>query len=143
MASPDISVDLLGMRLESPLLLASGILGETGPSLLSVLSGGAGGVVTKSIGSEPRDGHPNPTVVEVEGGLLNAIGLANPGIEAYLEELDTVVKADVGAPVIASIFAADADEFADLARRGRQRVLDHYTQAQIAARTYQVYRGLT
>ncbi|NIP33587.1 MAG: dihydroorotate dehydrogenase, partial [Thermoplasmata archaeon] len=69
MASPDISVELLGMTLETPFMLASGILGETGPSLLSVLEGGAAGVVTKSIGPEPRDGHPNPTVVTLDHSL--------------------------------------------------------------------------
>lgn len=116
MAGPDISVDLLGIRLESPLLLASGVLGETGPSLLSVLEGGAGGVVTKSIGPEPREGHPNPTVVTLGASLMNAMGLPNPGAEAFLEEL-TWLKQRTDRPVIVSVFGGDAEEYAAVAAR--------------------------
>jgi dihydroorotate dehydrogenase (NAD+) catalytic subunit len=112
----DISVELCGLRMASPLMLASGILGETGPSLLKVIGAGAGAVVTKSIGKVPRDGYPNPTVVEVEGGLLNAIGLANPGLDAYLEELGIAVKGANGTPIIASIFGGEPQECAGLAR---------------------------
>jgi dihydroorotate dehydrogenase (NAD+) catalytic subunit len=113
----ELVTELCRLRMDSPLMLASGILGETGASLLKILNAGAGAVVTKSIGSEPRDGYPNPTVVEVEGGLLNAIGLANPGIDAFLEELELAVKGSGGAPVIASIFGKVGEEFAALAKR--------------------------
>jgi dihydroorotate dehydrogenase (NAD+) catalytic subunit len=105
------SVGKLGMR--NPTMLASGILGETGELLLRVAGSGAGAVVTKSIGLEPREGHPNPTVVEMEHGLLNAVGLANPGIEVFKEEMDVATRAEV--PVIGSIFGKDAGEFAQLA----------------------------
>lgn len=113
----DLSVELCGLRMSSPVILASGILGETGPSLIRAVRAGAGAVVTKSIGSQPRDGYPNPTVLEVEGGLLNAIGLANPGVDAYLGELTVTRQGAGGAPVIASIFGADADEFCRLASK--------------------------
>jgi len=111
-----ISVELCKLRMASPLMLASGILGETGPSLLKVIRSGAGAVVTKSIGKIPRDGYPNPTMVEVEGGILNAIGLANPGIAEYLEELKYVTKGAKGVPIIASIFGGTPEEFVDLAK---------------------------
>jgi dihydroorotate dehydrogenase (NAD+) catalytic subunit len=114
MAGPDISVELCGMRLESPLLLASGVLGETGPSLLTVLEGGAAGVVTKSIGPEPKDGHPNPTVVTLGPSMLNAMGLPNPGAEAFSEEL-AWLKERTDRPVIASVFGADPAEYAKVA----------------------------
>lgn len=116
MASPDISVELLGMRLESPLLLASGVLGETGPSLLSVLEGGAAGVVTKSIGLEPRNGHPNPTVVTMGHSMMNAMGLPNPGAEAFGEEL-AWLRDHTDRPVIVSVFGSDPGEYADVASR--------------------------
>jgi len=112
----DISVELCGLRMATPLMLASGILGETGPSLLRAIKAGAGAVVTKSIGKAPRDGYPNPTAVEVEGGLLNAIGLANPGIEEYLKELGIAVKGSHGTPIIGSIFGGEPGECAELAR---------------------------
>ena len=112
----DISLELCGLRMASPLMLASGILGETGPSLLKAIKAGAGAVVTKSIGMVPRDGYPNPTVVETECGLLNAIGLANPGIDEYIKELQAAVKGSGGVPVIGSIFAGEPGEFAELAK---------------------------
>ncbi|NIO20533.1 MAG: dihydroorotate dehydrogenase, partial [Candidatus Aenigmarchaeota archaeon] len=48
---------------------------------------GAGAVVTKSIGYEPREGYANPTVVEVTAGFINAIGLSNPGFRAFKQEI--------------------------------------------------------
>src|SRR4030065_640904 len=56
MGTVDLATTLCGMHLDPPLLLASGVLGETGPSLLSAIEGGAGGVVTKSICLLPREG---------------------------------------------------------------------------------------
>lgn len=114
MDGPDISVDLCGVPLENPVILASGILGETGPSLLEALEGGAGAVVTKSIGPSPRGGHPNPTVVAMDGSLLNAMGLPNPGMEAYTEELEWLRQGSK-APVFASIFGASPEEYAEVA----------------------------
>lgn len=114
MDGPDISVDLCGVPMENPVMLASGVLGETGPSLLEALKGGAGAVVTKSIGPLPREGHPNPTVVVLEGSLLNAMGLPNPGMKAYAEELKWLRQGS-NAPVFASIFGASPEEYAEVA----------------------------
>ncbi|HQN75630.1 MAG TPA: dihydroorotate dehydrogenase, partial [Methanomassiliicoccales archaeon] len=61
-----LKVDLAGVEMENPTMLASGIMGETGGSLLAMARGGAGALVTKSIGSVPRQGHKNPTLVELE-----------------------------------------------------------------------------
>lgn len=95
-------------------MLASGILGDTGESLLRVARSGAGAVVTKSIGREPREGNPGPSLLELEHGLLNAIGLANPGIDDYGPEMEVALQGDV--PVIGSIFAEDIEFFGPLAR---------------------------
>lgn len=111
-----VDVNLAGIRLRNPLLLASGIWGESGESLRGAYEAGAGGVVTKSIGAEPRAGYPNPTV-ETFGtwGMLNAMGLPNPGIDEYPAE---VARArDAGVPLIGSVFAGDAESFAEVARR--------------------------
>ncbi len=112
----DLAVRVGTLSLRNPLLLASGIWGESGESLAGAWAAGAGGVITKSIGSAPRPGYPNPTV-EVYGdwGLLNAMGLPNPGIDEYPREIEVARKA--GATVIGSIFGGDADEFARLAGR--------------------------
>lgn len=103
-------VNVGGVCLDNHLILAAGILGTTGSSLSRILSEGAGGVVTKSIGPLPMDGHPGPCLVPVEGGLINAMGLPNPSME-FLDELVPLA----GRPVIASIFGGSPSEFATVA----------------------------
>ncbi len=105
------TTEVFGLRLENPLLLASGVVGTTPGGLKSAVGAGAGGVVTKSLGLEAREGHSSPNVVGVDCGYLNAMGLPNPGAEYFADELSGM---DVGAPVFASIFAEDPDQFARL-----------------------------
>jgi len=95
-------------------MLAAGILGTTGASLRRAALAGAGGVVTKSLGSVPREGHPGPTIVQVDCGLLNAMGLPNPSYKKFQEEID--IAKTGGVPVVASIFGSSAEEFAGIAR---------------------------
>lgn len=109
-----LSTKVCSMKLRNPTMLASGILGSTGASLKRVAEKGAGAVVTKSIGIEPKEGHKNPSVVELENGLLNSIGLANPGYKAFEEEIPVAKKGNV--PVIASVFGSSAGEFAEVAK---------------------------
>lgn len=99
-----------GVMLENHLLLAAGILGTTGASLARMLTLGAGGVVTKSIGPAPKDGHAGPCLVVLEDGLLNAMGLPNPSKD-FLDELAPLAKK----PVIASIFGGTPEEFSTVA----------------------------
>jgi dihydroorotate dehydrogenase (NAD+) catalytic subunit len=96
-----------GVVLENHLLLAAGILGTTGSSLSRMLSSGAGGVVTKSIGPHPKNGHAGPCLIVLEDGLLNAMGLPNPSKE-FVDEIASLVKK----PVIVSIFGGNPAEFA-------------------------------
>ena len=112
----DLRVTVAGISLRNPLLLASGVWGESGQSLAGAWRAGAGGVITKSIGSVARPGFPNPTVETYEHwGMLNAMGLPNPGIAEYPSEVQAALAA--GAPVIGSIFGATPEEFALLAER--------------------------
>jgi dihydroorotate dehydrogenase (NAD+) catalytic subunit len=106
----DLRTEIAGVRLRNPTMLASGFLDETGGSLVRVHRAGAGAVVTKSIGPEPREGYPNPTVVEIDAGLLNAVGLPNPGIAEFLGELKEALAAK--AVVIGSVYGKDAAEYA-------------------------------
>ncbi len=108
-----LEVEFAGLRLRNPTLLASGILGTTAAALIRVARSGAGAVVAKSCGVTPREGHKNPTVVEIEQGLLNAIGLANPGAEAFVEELRAALSG--GVPVIASVYGFRVEEYAQAA----------------------------
>ncbi len=101
--------------MENPTMLASGIMGETGGSLLAMAKGGAGALVTKSIGTAPRQGHKNPSLLELDCGYINAMGLPNPGIDAFEEELNVAYRS--GVPIVGSVFGASAEEFAILARK--------------------------
>ncbi len=112
MGEPSTETDVGGLRLRNPTLLASGILGETSGSLIRVYNSGAGGVVTKSIGSSPRNGYRNPTIFEFEGGMLNALGLPNPGIRDFVDVITRTKKA--GVLTVGSIFGGDAKEFSTL-----------------------------
>ncbi len=112
----DLGLRLAGVPLRNPFVLASGVWGESGASLLGAWNAGAGAVVTKSIGSSPRPGYPNPTIETYDRwGMLNAMGLPNPGIDEYPREIAEARAA--GATVIGSVFGGDADEFAALAER--------------------------
>jgi dihydroorotate dehydrogenase (NAD+) catalytic subunit len=99
-----------GVTLDNHLLLAAGVLGTTGASLMRMLNLGAGGVVTKSIGPAPKDGHAGPCLVVLEDGLLNAMGLPNPSGE-FADEITCLAQR----PVIASIFGGNPDEFNEVA----------------------------
>jgi dihydroorotate dehydrogenase (NAD+) catalytic subunit len=96
-------------------MLAAGVLGLSGLTLKRAAESGAGAVVTKSVGSVAREGYPNPTVVSVRCGLLNAIGLSNPGIDEFLKEVS--VAKEGGVPVVVSIYGSSPEEFATLAGR--------------------------
>jgi dihydroorotate dehydrogenase (NAD+) catalytic subunit len=112
----DVAVRIGSLALRNPFLLASGIWGESGESLAGAWAAGAGGVITKSIGAAPRLGYPNPTIEAYsDWGLLNAMGLPNPGIDEYPREIGVARAA--GAGVIGSVFAADSEEFARLSGR--------------------------
>jgi dihydroorotate dehydrogenase (NAD+) catalytic subunit len=112
----DLEVRVGTLALRNPFLLASGIWGESGDSLAGAWAAGAGGVITKSIGGAPRLGYPNPTIETYsDWGLLNAMGLPNPGMNEYPREI--AIAQEAGATVIGSIFGGTAEEFAALARR--------------------------
>ncbi|MDD4308359.1 MAG: dihydroorotate dehydrogenase [Thermoplasmata archaeon] len=112
----ELRTRIAGLEMENPTMLASGILGQTGESLFRIVrEGGAGAVVTKSIGLEPREGHGSPCLLELDNGILNAMGLPNPGIDSFGEEMAVALKA--GAPVIGSIFSDSPSNFAALARK--------------------------
>ena len=99
--------------MRNPTLNAAGVLGISAPLLRRVYEGGAGAVVTKSLGPHPREGHHNPTMVAVEGGILNAMGLPNPGADYFVDAIKSL-RAE-GVPVVASFFGASIDDFREVA----------------------------
>jgi len=109
-----LSIEVAKLKLENPLILASGVSDMTPALLRRAHDEGAGAVVTKSIGKEPRKGYENPTIVELPYGLINAMGLPNPGWEAFYEEFS---KEKFDFPIIVSIFGRDEKEFAFLVEK--------------------------
>jgi dihydroorotate dehydrogenase (NAD+) catalytic subunit len=96
-------------------MLASGILGLSAESLNNIVMGGAGAIVTKSVGLKPRTGYPNPTIVQTSCGLINAMGLPNPGINEFVKEIREAKN--FGVPVIVSVYGFLAEEYAKVAKK--------------------------
>jgi dihydroorotate dehydrogenase (NAD+) catalytic subunit len=104
----------LKLKIKNRSVLASGILGVTISSLRNVYVRGAGIVTTKSIGPEKRKGHPAPVVYEWEGGLINAVGLSNPGIDVFIS---TYKENPVDFPVIVSVFGKSVSDYIEIAEK--------------------------
>jgi len=106
-------VELAGLELTNPVLLASGILDSTPGILARMADAGAGALVTKSISLKPRPGYAGPTVAEVAPGTwLNAMGLPNPGLAEFLDEFDL---RGGKVPIIPNLVADTPAEFGELA----------------------------
>jgi dihydroorotate dehydrogenase (NAD+) catalytic subunit len=114
----DLTADLCGVRLPNPTVVASGILGLTHEVMVRLARQGAGAVTTKSCSLNPRPGYPNPVVLNWRSGLINAVGLSNPGVEVMVEEIRAAREklAPLGVPVVASIFADTIYGFGNIAR---------------------------
>ncbi len=109
-----IATEVAGLKLSNPTILASGILGYTGLSLKTVIDGGAGAVVTKSMGNKSRGGYPNPTVVQASCGLINAMGLPNPGISHFKDEMKQIKNSKI--PTIVSVYGFSPEDFTKVAK---------------------------
>ena len=114
----NLSTALCDVRLPNPTVLASGILGLSHEVMVRVARAGAGAITTKSCSLKPRPGYPNPTILDWGPGLINAVGLSNPGVEVMVEEIQAAKErlAPLDVPVIASIFAETIYDFGTIAR---------------------------
>lgn len=113
---PDLAVDIGALRLNNPVLTASGTFGyaEEFASLVDLKR--LGGVVVKGISLKPRPGNPPPRIVETPCGMLNAIGLENVGVERFLAEKMPFLR-DCGCRVIVNILGDTVEEYALLAEQ--------------------------
>jgi len=107
----DISLELAKIKFKTPLILASGVSGYSKYSFKRAEENEAGGVVTKSSSLKSRSGYSGPTIVELPYGLLNAMGLPNPGIKKISEEIYAAKKLGVKIPLIASIYGFNIREY--------------------------------
>ncbi len=123
MKDAGLSVDLAGVRLINPTMLASGILGYSADTLAEVAEGGCGGVVTKSVCLKPRIGYANPTVVQASVGLINAMGLPNAGIDEFAEEIREM-KIKLTVPVVASVFGFSVEEYVAVSKEAVRAGVD-------------------
>lgn len=113
-----LAVDLKGVRLPTPVLGASGCFGSGREMAQLLQMRRVGGVITKSVTIRPVRGLPTPRMVETASGMLNAIGLQNPGIDEFVRKDGPFIE-QVQAPVILSIAGKSVAEFADVAVRAR------------------------
>ena len=111
-----VNVSFLNLNPERPTVLASGILGLTADSMRRVVESGAGAVTTKSFNTEGRKGHPNPSILPFRHGLLNAVGLSNPGVAEVIKEIKKF-KAQCEAPIFASIFGRTIEEYGEVTQQ--------------------------
>src|SRR3989339_1846999 len=108
----DLSVNIAGLRLKNPVLLASGTVGYGNEiSEFSDLNK-LGAIVTKSLSLKPRKGNPPQRIVETPAGMLNAIGLANVGVEEFLKEKISFLK-KYNVPLICNIAASSIEEYVE------------------------------
>jgi dihydroorotate dehydrogenase (NAD+) catalytic subunit len=112
----DLSVSLGRLRLANPVMTASGTYGKGLEFRPFYDVSRLGAVVVKTITTEPRAGNPPPRLVETPGGLLNSIGLENPGIDEYVKVYLPLLRT-LGSPVVINIAGHDVDDFASLAAR--------------------------
>jgi dihydroorotate dehydrogenase (NAD+) catalytic subunit len=108
-----MTIRFLNKKLKNPLVLASGVLGNNKEILERVHKNGCGLVTMKSIGPIPRDGHKNPTVIDLGGGMINAVGLPTPGYAHMEEEWQALKKRDF--PLNASIYGGSVKEYQTVA----------------------------
>jgi len=111
-----LEVSLCGNKLRNPLILASGIRGNSAELLIRAAKEGAGAATSKSCSLLPRKGHANPTMMGSNKAYINAIGLSNPGVDEETGEIRRAVK-EAGIPIIASIVAFSVDDFGKVASR--------------------------
>ena len=112
----NISVDFAGIKLANPVLTASGTCGYADELADFVDIGGLGGFITKSITLNPRKGNATPRIVETDSGMLNAIGLANIGVERFIKEKVPIIEG-FDLPVFVNVAGESIDDYVAVARR--------------------------
>ena len=114
-ASPDLTVDIGGLKLKNPVMTASGTFGYGGEYEPYLDLNDLGALVVKGISLDPRRGNPPPRIMETPCGMLNAVGLQNVGVRAFIrDKLPFLRRYDL--PVIANIYSESLEEFQIVAR---------------------------
>ncbi|MHA1775980.1 MAG: dihydroorotate dehydrogenase [Promethearchaeia archaeon] len=119
-----LSCQIAGIHFPNPILLASGILGVTPGSMLRLADAGIGGITTKTVGPRVRPGYSNPSIIEIgEGTFLNSVGLANPGIDQMVQEIQEY-KQKTRIPIVVSVFGDGPEGYAETAKKAEEAGAD-------------------
>ncbi len=118
-----LEINLSSLKLKSPIILASGILGVSFSSMKRVINAGAGAVTTKSIGPKPRKGYKNPSIIEIyPGTFMNSVGLGNPGIDEFILEIKEIKENNI--PLIVSVFGDTKEVYLEVATKAEKAGAD-------------------
>ena len=113
---PDLSTTIGGIRMKNPVMTASGTFGY-GPEYADLIDLNAlGAIVVKGISLHPVKGNPPPRTVETASGLINAIGLQNPGVDGFIREYVPFLRR-FDTPVIVNIWGRTIEEYEQVAER--------------------------
>jgi len=111
---PEMAVSIGAIRMKNPVMVASGTFGY-GPEYADIVDlNQLGAMVVKGVSREPWDGNPLPRLVEVQGGLVNAIGLQGPGVKKFIKEYLAFLR-PYDLPVIVNIWGKSVDEYIAIA----------------------------
>ena len=114
-----LELNISELKLNSPLILASGILGVSYSTMKRLVDAGLGAITTKSIGPKPRKGYRNPSIIEINPGtFLNSVGLGNPGIDNFMTEIKEIKKSKF--PLIVSVFGNSIESYIMVALKAEQ-----------------------
>jgi dihydroorotate dehydrogenase (NAD+) catalytic subunit len=116
MISPDLTVDIGGLKLQNPVMTASGTFGYAREFAHYMDLNRLGAIIVKGLSLNPSKGNPPPRIVETDCGMLNAIGLENVGIDAFIRD-KLPFLATLHPPAIANIYGKTIEEYAALAER--------------------------
>ena len=116
MTAPDLTVDIGGLKLQNPVMTASGTFGYAREFEAYLDVSRLGAVIVKGLSLQPSKGNPPPRIVETACGMLNAIGLENVGVEAFIRDKLPFLRS-LAVPTIANIYGKTVDEYALLAER--------------------------
>lgn len=116
MNKPDMTVEIAGIKMRNPVMTASGTFGygEEFAEYMDLESIGA--LITKGLSLKPKAGNSTPRIVETPGGMLNAIGLQNVGIEAFIAKKMPFLS-EINTPVIVNLYGNSLEEYGELAAR--------------------------
>jgi dihydroorotate dehydrogenase (NAD+) catalytic subunit len=116
MGKTDLTVEIAGIKLRNPVMTASGTFGYGREYAEHMNLESIGAMITKGLSILPKAGNPTPRIVETPGGMLNAIGLQNVGIEAFINEKLPFLRT-VNTPVIVNLYGNSLEEYGQLAER--------------------------